>query len=589
MNGADGHLHDLRQALALISSASPAEALLLLDAIPADSALHPHALHLRGIAHATQGRTVDAIAAFEGALPWLAGNDELLANLARAYAAGGRFDDALILLDKVVDLGKASAATFSDRAALLEKMDKDAQALGSYDAALELDATLVLAWSGKGNLLHKMRRYQEALSCHDRVIDMQPHNALARSNRASTLDKLGRMDEGLAEHQLAQALDPGQAAIWSGHGVCLVLLGRLEEGEHCFGRALEIDPLHPQALINRASVLAELCRYEESFRQFAAALQCAPSGSRLSAQALSFQGMVRLALGDPAGWGGYEYRHHADPEMAIRDAVAPQWSGAVPLTGKRILLWGEQGYGDVIQFCRYTAPLVELGATVILEVPIPLLALCASLPAHAVLGKGADLPSHDFHIPMMSMPLALQSQPKLAEMPSANGYLHADPRFIEKWKQAMPPPKRNMRIGIACSGALKHKRNAQRSIPLEKLLSLITLADLVILQPELMPDDLSVATATPDLFQPTLDIDDFADVAGLIANVDLVISVDTSIAHLAGAMGLPVWILLPWGAEWRWMTNRTDTPWYASARLFRQAARNDWDAVIHEVLGVLNA
>jgi tetratricopeptide (TPR) repeat protein len=434
-----------------------------------------------------------------------------------------------------------------------------------------------------------MGRYDEALSCHDQAVAMQPHNALARSSRASTLDKLGRMDEGLVDHRHAQALDPGHPAIWCGHGVCLVLLSRLEEGLHCFDRALEIDPSHLHAMINRASVLAELCGYEESLHQFDAALHCAPSGSSLWAKAQCFTGMARLALGDPAGWAGYEYRHHADPELATRNALAPQWTGTESLAGKRILLWGEQGYGDIIQFCRYTATLVELGATVILEVPHPLLTLCAALPADVILVKGADIPPHDFHIPMMSMPLALQRQPQQAGIPYPHGYLHADQRLIEKWRQAMPPATRSLRIGIACSGALHHSRNGQRSIPLEKLLPLRTLADLVILQPELMPDDLSVAAAAPDIFRPPLDIGDFGDVAGLIANVDLVISVDTSIAHLAGAMGVPVWILLPWNVEWRWMRDRADTPWYASARLFRQPARNDWDAVVREVLRALNA
>ena len=225
----------------------------------------------------------------------------------------------------------------------------------------------------------------------------------------------------------------------------------------------------------------------------------------------------------------------------------------------------------------------------ILEVPAPLLTLCAALPAAAIVGKGTDLPAHDFHIPMMSMPLALQRQPQLAGIPCPHGYLHAEQRCIEKWRQAMPPATRSRRIGIACSGAPRHSRNGHRSIPLEKLLPLKTLANLVILQPELMPDDLSVAASAPDIFRPPLDIGDFGDVAGLIANVNLVISVDTSIAHLAGAMGVPVWILLPWNVEWRWMRDRADTPWYASARLFRQSARNDWNAVVHEVLRALNA
>jgi hypothetical protein len=300
-------------------------------------------------------------------------------------------------------------------------------------------------------------------------------------------------------------------------------------------------------------------------------------------------GMVKLALGDPAGWAGYEHRLHADPETAVRNAQAERWSGTEALTGKRFLLWSEQGYGDTIQFCRYSASLAALGATVLLEVPGPLLTLCRSLPVSAIFHKGASLPEHDFHIPMMSMPLALQGHPQLQGIPCPDGYLHADPRFIEKWRQAIAPSGSRLRIGIACSGARRHPRNAQRALPLQKMLALSEVAELVILQPELEPADSAIAAANPAIIHPSLDSNDFSDVAGLIANLDLVISVDTSIAHLAGAMRVPVWILLPWNAEWRWMTDRADSPWYESARLFRQPARGDWDAVIRDVLHALDA
>lgn len=587
MNGPGCFLDDLNQSLALISSGNAEAALGLLTAIPAEAVLYPHALHLRGIAHATQARTAQAIESFEEALPWLADNEEFLANLARAYSAGNRFADALALLDKVVEIGRATAITFADRAVLLEKLERDALALESFNAALTLDAGLHTALAGKGNLLHKIEKYDEALACYERLIAMQPYNALARSSRASTLDKLGRMTEALTEHQHAQSLCPEQANIWSGHGVCLVLLERLEEGLDCFDRALAIDPTHAKAMINRASVLAELCRYPESLHQFEAALRDLPDESKARAQALRCQGMVRLALGDQAGWAGYEHRSFADQALDRRNAMAPRWSGTEPLIGKRVLLWGEQGYGDVIQFCRYAVSLAELGAEIILQIPEPLHGLCASLPANVIYGDDTFLPAHDFHIPMMSMPHAMQAQPQLAGIPCSEGYLHAEARFVEKWKEALPAFTRKQKIGIACSGALNHSRNGRRSIPLEKLLPLIEVADLFILQPDFMVDDLAFAEGRSDIIRPLLDIRDFADVAGLIANLDLVLSVDTSIAHLAGAMGVPVWILLPWNAEWRWMTARADTPWYDSARLFRQPARGEWDTVIRQVLHAL--
>lgn len=588
MNSNSSQAGRLQQALAFISSGMPSEALQVLAAIRGDSGLYPHALHLSGVAHGLQGETEKSIEMFENALPWLSEDAELHANLARAYFAGDRFDDALRTLDRVAHLGKANATTFCDRAMALEKLEQDRQALLDYETALETDSAFYPAWARKASLLQKMQRYDEALACYDQLVAMQPDNALARSGRGSTLDKLGRMEEGLTEYQLALALDSSKAAIWSGHGVCLVLLDRLEEGLRCFDKALDIDPVHPQAMINRASLLAELYRFPESLSQFSVALPYVQENCKARAQALFFKGMAELALGNPSGWAGYEYRLHGEQELSRHDALALRWTGTGPLAGKRIVLWGEQGYGDIIQFCRYTISLAELGACVILEVPEPLLALCASLPAGAVYPTHAHLPPHDFQIPMMSMPFALQRQPQLAAIPCAGGYLQADPRIVEKWRTTMLPARKR-RIGIACSGALHHPRNARRCIPLEKLRPLADAAELVILQPELTALDSATAATTPGIIQPPLDRTDFADTAGLIAHVDLVISVDTSIAHLAGAMGLPVWILLPWNAEWRWLTTGKDTPWYQSARLFRQPARNDWDAVVRDVLRALNA
>jgi tetratricopeptide (TPR) repeat protein len=573
----------LRNAHALICCGDYASAAVLLGTIAPDHPAHPHALHLHGIIHAVQGRTVEASRLFEQAHQQLPDNEDLVANLARAYAATQRFADALALLDRLISSGAASAATYSDRSALLERLGQPELALASYTAALALDPQMSAAWSGKGNLLHEKQRYPEALRCHDKAVETQPQNAQAWSNRASTLDKLGRMEEALIDNERALALQPANAVAWSGRGVSLVLLDRLEEGLASFDQALQIDPSNLRARINRAAALAELCRYAESLQEFDLALQRAPSPGKDHAHAQTFRGMLQLAMGDAAGWSGYEYRLYNDEDQALHDAQAPRWTGAEALAGKRILLWSEQGYGDTIQFCRYAASLVERGATVMLEVPASLVTLCAQLPAHSVYAKGATLPEHDFQIPMMSMPLALHQQGRDGTVPYATGYLHAPSESADKWKQQLPPRRHRQRIGVVCSGALHHQRNARRSVPLAVLLPLAEIADLVILQPELNAEDTCALENSPDVFRPSIDTADFADVAGLIANVDLVISVDTAIAHLAGAMAKPTWILLPWHAEWRWMTGRGDTPWYASARLFRQPARNDWDAVMQKV------
>ena len=222
MNGLENHIDSLQQALALISSGNPADALQLL------SPFRPIAVSIRTqctcMASRMQYRAArqEAIEMFEQALAWLADNEELLANLSRAYAAETRFAEALVLLDKIAATGNAGAAIYSDRAAVLEKLGKDVLAIDSYDQAIKLDSSYFNAWTGKGNLLHKIGKYEEALSCQDHGIGLRPDHALARSGRASTLDKLGRMNEGLAEHRRAQLLDPGtrchlvRARRWSG-------------------------------------------------------------------------------------------------------------------------------------------------------------------------------------------------------------------------------------------------------------------------------------------------------------------------------------------------------------------------------------
>ena len=577
----------LVEAHALICSGALGVASMRLDAVMPEDPAFPHAVHMLGLIQAMQGHVEQAIVLFETARAYLPDNHELLANLARAYAAVQRHEDALLLLQKVIGAGAGTATTYTDCAAILERLEQDAPALVSYEAALALDHDACAAWSGKGNLLHKKRRYEEALACHNRAVAIEPVNAQAWSNRASTLDKLGRMAEGLADHDRALALSPRSAAAWCGRGVSLVMLDRIDEALQCFARALEIEPAHFQARVNRAATLAETGRHHESLSEFDLALQARRAPAGQTARALASKAMVQLALGEFSGWAGYEYRLHGDEECARHDVQAKRWTGVEPLYGKRLLLWSEQGYGDTIQFCRYAKSLVELGAIVYLEVPGPLTTLCSQLQALSVHATGDTLPAHDFQLPMMSMPLALQRQSANELPPYPSGYLHAPLALVEKWRRELPPRVHARRIGIVCSGSVLHSRNARRSIPLAVMLTLSGRADLVLLQPELSAEDKHALDASAGAFWPAINKRDFADVAALIANVDLVISVDTSIAHLAGAMAKPTWLLLPQHAEWRWMAKRSDTPWYESVRLFRQPGMNDWHSVLNNVLEAL--
>jgi tetratricopeptide (TPR) repeat protein len=579
-----GPAQALQQASQLMSAGDSRQACALLGKIAFDDAAYPHALHLRGLAEAMQGRPHEAIALFEAARMHLPDSPGLLANLARAYAAAQRPAEALKLLELSIAAGPATAPAYADRGTLLQALGHPDAALESYTTALALDPAFAEAWSGKGNLLYEKRRYAQALVCHDAAVAAQPDVGHFRSNRAAALDKLGRCHEALAEHEQALILDPHCAAAWSACGSTLILLDRLEQAMACFDRALAIDPSCVTASFNRAATLAELCRYEQALEQFDATLRITPDCARSHAG----KAMVQLALGDPVGWTGYEYRLKSGQAPALRHAGTRRWTGAEPVAGKRILLWCEQGYGDIIQFSRYAGMLSALGGMVMLEVPAPLMTPCAQLPVAGIHVMGEAPPDCDFQIPMMSMPLALAWHKGIPSIPHASGYLHAPVASAEKWARLLPPRRAKRRIGLVCSGSPEHPRNERRSIPLAMLLSLQPCADLIVLQPALSAADAAQLENNREVFRPPIDGTDFGDVMGLMANVDLVISVDTAIAHLAGAMARPVWILLPWHADWRWLRERTDSPWYESARLFRQAARNDWGSVIDAVVRALD-
>ena len=347
-----------------------------------------------------------------------------------------------------------------------------------------------------------------------------------------------------------------------------------------FEQGLLIDPGHCPSFANLAYAPAALGKHHEAIELLVAATNLAQAYPSELAALRAKQGMLKLMLGDWNGWKGYEHRLVHDTLSALHDTQAPRWTGKEALAGKTILIWSEQGYGDAIQFCRYAACVAECGATVLLEVPASLLSLARQLPVAGVHARGEPLPEHDFQISMMSMPFALGAN---AAIPHPGGYLQAPDEKVRKWATALPPRGKRARIGIVCSGSPHHNGNATRSMPLAAFAPLAEKAELIVLQPELTLEDSCTLRNMSGILKAEVDINDFADVAGLIANTDLVLSVDTALAHLTGALGHPLWLLLPWQAEWRWMTERCDTPWYDSARLYRQPSRDCWDSVIAAV------
>jgi tetratricopeptide (TPR) repeat protein len=424
--------------------------------------------------------------------------------------------------------------------------------------------------------------YAKALEFMAAAMKANPGSTETQCNYGYILQKLERHDDALIYFQRALIAAPNSVSTLLNCGTSLYQLNRLTEALANFDRALVLEPKNVNALYNRANVLCELRRFDEAFAAFAATLAQDPA----HAGAHWNEGLARLLLGDfETGWKKYEWRWQTESQRhQRRDFTQPLWLGNGSLAGKTIIVHAEQGYGDTLQFVRYLPRLAALGAQVVLEVQPNLTSLLAGVKGSSqVIPKGAPLPPFDVHCPMMSLPLALKTS--LDSIPANAPYLAAPSERLGKWRERLSP-KRGLRVALAWAGSATHKRDLARSIPLAKLAALFKNhheIEWLSVQRDLRDGDAEILGSHSHVRHLGLQLNDFGDAAAVLSLADLVITVDTAIAHLAGALGRPVWVLLPFSPDFRWLLNREDSPWYPSARLFRQPAVGDWDSVIARV------
>ena len=500
-----------------------------------------------------------------------------------AYRAG-RFRDAEGLCRQALLANPAHFEASHVLALAQAGLQQHEQALESYDRALRLRPNEAAVHNDRGASLLALDRPEEALQSYDRAIAAQPRFAAAFSNRGSVLERLERYDAALANYNRALALQPDFVDALYNRGNVLKSLGRYDEALASYDRALALRPDHADALNNRGQALKELLRYDEAMASYDAALALQPDNATAHCNAAA----LRLVTGDfERGWPHYEWRWKKESLAgAIRHFPQPQWRGDIPLAGKTIFVHSEQGAGDTIQFCRYVPMLIAAGADVVFEVLPHLHALMSDfVPKARVIVKGSPLPPFDLHSPLLSLPLAFGT--RLDTIPAPPAYLNARPETVVAW-QAQLGPKTRPRIGLMWSGNPKHELNQTRSTSLRTLLPLIDVdATFVSLQMEVGDDDAAVLREHGEIVHFGRALGDFAKTAGLVADLDLVVTVDTSTAHLAPALGRPTWILLSFIAEWRWLLDREDSPWYPTARLFRQKEAGDWDGVVARVRAAL--
>jgi tetratricopeptide (TPR) repeat protein len=579
------------------------------------------ALHLLGAIEFQRGKFEEAHRLIRQALRVNPRSAKAHSNLALVSQQLNRLDEALVSLDKALGIEPDFLLALNNRGHVLWRLKRPDDALESLDRALALKPDYVDALCNRGNALVELQRLEEALACYDKALAINPKDAPALNNRANVLWALDRRDEAMQSYDRALALAPDDLSILKDRGAALGFLQRSEEALECFDRALTLKPDDPYFLYKRGNMLSELNRHEEALACLDRAFELAPDdadglgdrGNVLSAlqrhaeaiasydRALDIapesamahwnRGLALLRVGDfEQGWQEYEWRSKLKTSSASRREFAqPRWRGELPIAGKTILLFSEQGFGDTIQFVRYVPLIAALGAKVILQVQPALKELVAHIdPAATVIGTDEELPPFDLQSPLMSLPLAFKT--RFETIPAKTPYLFTTPERISAW-QARLPQSQLLRVGVVWAGNPDFMADRSRSIGLQPLLPLLSVSGVQFfsLQKDLRAGDEELLQQHPHLIHLGGQLADFSDTAAIMSLIDLVICSDTAPVHLAGALRRPVWILLQKQPDWRWMFEREDCPWYPTARLFRQPTAGDWDSVVGQVVTALAA
>jgi len=541
---------------------------------------HAEAHHARaGSLHAL-GRFEDAIAGYRDALAADADFAEAHQGIGAALHAMQRYDAAVDAYRQALELDPDYADAHCGIGMARRAQGQHQEAVDAYTDAVRAEPEHLGARLGLADTLLAMKAFEQAKTAFETILEAYPTHPKARCGLGWCLFHLDRPAEAVEQLEPLAREHPDFTEAHSRLGVALFALDQPHRALAPFERSLALNPTNGNAALDLGICLVALNRQEEALRMLRRAAERLANPT----DAIGLEGLTMLALGDfQAGWAKYEERFFHKP-LPPEVTVAPRWRGE-EIRGKTILLYAEQGLGDMIQYARYAPLVAAKGARVLLGVPEPLQALFATLRGCQVFPGGKlDL---DVHCPFGSLPLAFGTD--LASIPANIPYLWPDPAKVEAWRRRLGP-RSKPRIGIAWSGNPTFINDLRRSMPLARLEPLLARSDLEIhvAQRDIREADRAYLATAPQVVDHSAELVDFAETAALLSLMDVVVSVDTSVAHLAGALGRRLFVLLAFSADWRWMRDRTDNPWYPTARLFRQTAPGgDWSGAVASVCAAL--
>jgi Flp pilus assembly protein TadD len=467
-----------------------------------------------------------------------------------AYLKNDKFLEAELHFLRSLDLIPDRVSTLTNLSATQIKLKKFSDARIHSQKAISLDKSNSEAYLNLGLIYQEEKNFTSALEFFDLSLKLNPSYPEALSNQGATLNELKRYDEALASYDKAISLKPEYHEAWSNRGVTLSELKRYDEALASYDKSISLKPDYSDAYWNQA--------------------------------------LSHLVTGNfESGWKNYEYRWKKTKAEPMRHQEFPLLTDLNEISGKNVLVWSEQGYGDTIQFSRFIEKLIELKADVIFEVQEPLKELFQNSFLHPkVISQEESTGVIDFQIPLVSLPLLFSTN--FDNIPSTNSYIRADEENLIFWRDKLNSKNKKMNIGVACSGNKNHLNDKNRSMDLRFFEPIADKVNLFLIQKDLREKDQDFLSQYPDIKFLGEEIKSFNDSASIIQAMDLIITVDTSLAHLSGALGKRTFILLPWNPEWRWLLDRQDSPWYLSAKLFRQPNRDNWEEVIKEVILHLN-